>query len=366
MGSIVGLLVLIGGITLYRTFALYEEKKEFNILQGRIPDFATRDIELAVTVDGVSTTEVPWGPADSYNVTVTCDNGATGTWDYKEWGPNIRNINGSKIKCSLDFVHTAGTLNNVKFRDLSNGTRITKIVFENKLVPHETQYFVDISHGETGNVMAYIVMEDENSGTSTLYVQSNEKVYANEDSSGLFSGLSELVDIENLDLLDTSKVTNMRDMFAGTYRLKSLDLSSFNLEQVRDMSKMFFQSALSTLNFGEVKNAPNVERMNRMFTEMENLENLNLKIVNTYSLRDVESMFEACPNLTNLSLEGLVTENVRIFGQTFRDCTKLQTINYGPNFILNPSINASDVLGMFYNCPSNRPTDPSWNRVTFN
>ena len=39
IGSIVGLILLIGGITLYRTFALYEEKKEFNVLQGRIPSF---------------------------------------------------------------------------------------------------------------------------------------------------------------------------------------------------------------------------------------------------------------------------------------------------------------------------------------
>ena len=33
------MLLVLGGITLYKTFALYEEKKEFNVLQGRIPDF---------------------------------------------------------------------------------------------------------------------------------------------------------------------------------------------------------------------------------------------------------------------------------------------------------------------------------------
>ncbi len=29
-----------GGITFYKTFALYEEKKEFNVLKGRVPDFS--------------------------------------------------------------------------------------------------------------------------------------------------------------------------------------------------------------------------------------------------------------------------------------------------------------------------------------
>ncbi len=33
------MLLVLGGITLYKTFVLYEEKKEFNVLQGRIPDF---------------------------------------------------------------------------------------------------------------------------------------------------------------------------------------------------------------------------------------------------------------------------------------------------------------------------------------
>lgn len=39
IGSIIGVILLIGGITLYRTFALYEEKKEFNVLKGQVADF---------------------------------------------------------------------------------------------------------------------------------------------------------------------------------------------------------------------------------------------------------------------------------------------------------------------------------------
>ena len=40
IGAIIGIIVLIGGITLYRTFALYKEEKTFDILQGQVPDFS--------------------------------------------------------------------------------------------------------------------------------------------------------------------------------------------------------------------------------------------------------------------------------------------------------------------------------------
>ncbi len=43
IGSIVGILLLIGGITLYRTFALYKEEKTFDALNGTVPDFVYKE-----------------------------------------------------------------------------------------------------------------------------------------------------------------------------------------------------------------------------------------------------------------------------------------------------------------------------------
>ena len=40
IGTIIGLIILIGGITLYRTFAMYKEEKTFDVLQGKVPDFS--------------------------------------------------------------------------------------------------------------------------------------------------------------------------------------------------------------------------------------------------------------------------------------------------------------------------------------
>ncbi len=100
IASILGILLIVGGITLYRTFALYEEKLEFNVLKGRIPDFTSGDITLAMTLDGEAIDIYPEGR--EYRVKTTCE-GAEGTWDYSTWSINIGNIINTKVKCGIDF-----------------------------------------------------------------------------------------------------------------------------------------------------------------------------------------------------------------------------------------------------------------------
>ncbi len=39
IGAIIGIIVLISGITLYRTFALYKEEKTYNVIKGKVPKF---------------------------------------------------------------------------------------------------------------------------------------------------------------------------------------------------------------------------------------------------------------------------------------------------------------------------------------
>ncbi len=43
MGSIVGILLIVGGISLYRSFAMYKEEKTFDVLNGTVPDFVYKE-----------------------------------------------------------------------------------------------------------------------------------------------------------------------------------------------------------------------------------------------------------------------------------------------------------------------------------
>jgi prepilin-type N-terminal cleavage/methylation domain-containing protein len=63
------------------------------------------DVELAFTIDGVSSTGSFPTAYDGYMGVATCKNGATAEWDNVNWG--IINVNGngnSKVKCNIDFV----------------------------------------------------------------------------------------------------------------------------------------------------------------------------------------------------------------------------------------------------------------------
>lgn len=115
ISAIIGLILLAGGITLYRTFALYEEKKEFNVLRGRVLEFKN-DIKLAIKVNDVVVNEIP--AQGDYKVLVDCGNTAKGSWDNNTWGALITEIKSNNVRC------------NIEFRDKTLADRIEEITFD--------------------------------------------------------------------------------------------------------------------------------------------------------------------------------------------------------------------------------------------
>ena len=119
--------------------------------------------------------------------------------------------------------------------------QITKVVFEDKILPKETELSWDVSEEQNGSVMSYLVQNEDNNSLYDLYIQSNGGVIAPTDCSRLFSlaEYSSLEEIIGLEYFDTSKVTNMAWMFNYCRSLINLDLSSFDTSNVTDMSYMF-------------------------------------------------------------------------------------------------------------------------------
>ncbi len=108
IGSIIGLTIIIGGISLYRSFAMYEEKATFDVLKGTVPDFSGADINLAFTIDGQKVSGKGFPNKNSgYAVkNVNCENDVTADWNNYKWNlENIKNPqNTPKIKCNIDFI----------------------------------------------------------------------------------------------------------------------------------------------------------------------------------------------------------------------------------------------------------------------
>ena len=175
---------------------------------------------------------------------------------------------------------------------------------------------------------------------TAYYYTEPEKVYLNENSSGMFfheDPPAQYLDtlgnwfnnIRDIDLsnFDTSRVTDMNYMFWNMHSLTSLNLSNFNTSKVTNMSSMFYNmrnlTSLDLSNF----DTSNVTNMRRMFAFMRNLTTLDLSNFDTSKVTDMNRMFNSMPNLTSLNLSNFDTSNVTEMGGMFERMSSLTTLN---------------------------------------
>ena len=126
-----------------------------------------------------------------------------------------------------------------------------------------------------------------------------------------FYGMTKLQTLENMNYLNTSKVTNMAWMFAYSSNLTSLDLSSFDTS--------------------------NVTTMEGMFSDCVNLKIINMSSFNTSMVTDMRWMFIRCSKLQTVyvgsnwsTAEGLTSTSM------FYECSKLKGgkgTTYNANYV---------------------------------
>ena len=284
---------------------------------------------------------------------------------------NIVGSQNTRMMATNDFV---GTLWNKK------QSTVTKIVFQDSInkIEGESESW-DISSAKNKTVMARLVPNTDDTTTNTLYIQGNGGVIANYNSSDLFYRFSKLTEIENINLLDTSNVTNMYSMFYECNRLTSLDLSKFDTSQVTNMNRMFyFCSRLTSLdvsnfNTSEVTgmsdmfyfcgsltsldvsnfNTSKVTNMSAMFCSCEGLTSLDVSNFNTSNVTNMKEMFFRCEGLTSLDVSSFNTSNVTGMQMMFCQCKKLTNLNLN-NF---DTSKVTDMSRMFYICSSLKNLD---------
>ena len=132
------------------------------------------------------------------------------------------------------------------------------------------------------------------------------------------SGMDSLMSV-NLSSFDTSNVTNMIGMFGGCISLRSLDLSNFNTSNVTDISRMFEScQSLTSLDLSNF-NTSKVEWMVSTFKGTTNLFNsegvLDLSNFDVRNVKSFHSMFYGCGaktiNLSNWEIpETAITTNM--------------------------------------------------------
>ena len=163
--------------------------------------------------------------------------------------------------------------------------------------------------------------------------------------------------IESIDIssFDTQNVSNMSYMFYYCCNLKNIDLSSFDTQNVKDMSYMF--SNCYSLRFLDLSsfNTKNVINMEYMFKESYYLENINLSSFDTKNVKYIKGMFYYCPNLKSIDLSSFDTKNVEDMTLMFYNCESLKSINLSSLDTTNVKI----MKGMFKNCKNLKSLDLS-------
>ena len=317
---------------------------------------------IQIMLDNITETEPD--PTKSYEEIMNYYNNAEYGQSFKGWinydqykdrNTSLKTVNGKtygvnyRIK-ALTNGNKSYTFPSNWFNQLSSlgksKSDITEITFvkdeSEKPVLYDESFDIPDSNGLKGFI----------SGTKVyIYAPSKGTIYAPEDSSYLFSessltgsAFTKLQFINNLDLLDTSKVKNMEGMFKTAKSLDSVDLSNFNTSKVEDMSHMFyFCLYFDKLDVSKFDTS-NVSDMSYMFFNCTGLSSLDVRNFDTKKVTTMESMFASCQNVTSLDVSKFNTSNVVNMCSMFSNCyglSKMDLTNFDTSKV-------TDMEKMFY------------------
>ncbi len=317
------------------------------------------------TRKGTLTLRVIKTPIEEMSVEITCE--ITGNaLEREEVGSEEIKNEGEFEKDTENFLKKAETYpayNSTFLGHTLDRSKVETITLLNKKeVPENAIDSWDVSDAGNESIMAYLLDEDSN-GLYELYIGQNGGVQLNPDSSYLFFQFYNITQINGVEKLDTSKVTNMESMFTSCRTLKSLDVTNFDTHNVTNISGLFNKcSSLMEIDVSGF-NTSNVIEMSGVFVDCKNLTHIDISNFDTSKVTIINSMFRGCSNITNLDLSNFDTSNVENMGLIFMDCTNLTEVNLS-NFITSK---VTHMDGMFSGCSSLTELDLSafdMNKVT--
>lgn len=206
----------------------------------------------------------------------------------------------------------------------------------------------DISERKNGRYLAWYEDKDNNNFWEVT-IAGNGRVKLNKSAKLLFKALGTYagkIEMNGIENLDTSEVTDMSYMFTDGSQYTDLDLSSFDTSNVTTMSGMFYKcSKLTNVNLANF-NTKNVVKLSNLFNGCSAIENINLNSFETSNVTNMYGMFGNCENLKNVNLKSFDTSKVTNMEAMFFNCKSLSKIDLS-NF--NTS-SVERLKRMFVNC----------------
>ena len=171
----------------------------------------------------------------------------------------------------------------------------------------------------------------------------------------MFQGCSSLNKLTLPRKVKTEKLESMFYMFDGCSSLTALDLSAWNLNNVKDMESLFKNcSGLTSVALPKVT-SKKIQYMQRMFSGCSSLTSIDLSGWNVENVTEMGDLFYGCSNLKALDLSGWTPRSLTKISRMFLNCTSLENINLsGWNLE-----NMTEIQYMFSGCTSLKTVDLS-------
>ena len=151
----------------------------------------------------------------------------------------------------------------------------------------------------------------------------------------MFAGCVNLTEVKNLNNLDTSNVEYYNGMFRGCSKLKSLDVSNFNLSKAKSLGDK------------SVGGSGGSKGISGMFYGCNALEELDVSKWDVSGVESMANVFAYCLSLKSLDLSSWDVSSVTDMQMMFKNCYCLRTIGQIQGW--NTS-SVNDMWFMFYYC----------------
>ena len=188
---------------------------------------------------------------------------------------------------------------------------------------------LDLSKEQDNTVVAYYF-------DPYLFIVSDGKLVLNENSARMFGFNRYLDEIEGLENVDTSHVTNMNRFFVETPWLDTMDLSTFDTSNVESMEYMFASTGMANLDLRSF-NTSKVTNMIGMFSN-SSIKRLYIDSFDTSKVTNMWSMFSDT-DIYNMDevLSHLDTSSVTNMSQMFLrgKYTELNLENFDTSKVTN-------------------------------
>ena len=191
-------------------------------------------------------------------------------------------------------------------------------------IPDDAEITWDLSYLQDETIIGYL-MPSTTENMYDLIISSKKAINLPTDSRSLFRGLT---NVKSYDFTNarTDLVSTMAYMFASNSSLETLDLSSFDTEELTDIGSMFAGCTnLTSINFDNWH--PTLYDFVGVFYNCNKLVSLNLSEFNVTNAKNFQIAFYGNTSLTTLNISTWKPTNVTNLKSTFSGCKVLEEID---------------------------------------